>query len=171
MKCYHKHLDTEKLKTNLATTKELAQTHANIYKKQATELIHNTKEWATPKAQQTWEKTVKATAPHLTAAAHKGATILETTHKKLVEDYIPKIEALTKEETKMSNKTNKLRNLFLIFTGLVTAAVAGVLVWRRLQPVDDPWAEEYWEDFEEECGEDCECDKEETIEEVAETEK
>ena len=26
------------------------------------------------------------------------------------------------------------------------AAAAGYLVWRRTQPLDDPWAEEYWED-------------------------
>ncbi|GMA33100.1 hypothetical protein [Litorihabitans aurantiacus] len=30
--------------------------------------------------------------------------------------------------------------------GGAAAAAAGYLVWRRTQPLDDPWAEEYWED-------------------------
>lgn len=37
------------------------------------------------------------------------------------------------------------KTLGWIAAGAATAA-AGYLVWRRTQPLDDPWAEEYWED-------------------------
>ncbi|WP_311524787.1 hypothetical protein [uncultured Varibaculum sp.] len=51
-------------------------------------------------------------------------------------------ETLGKPKPKRGRKT-------LLF--LVLAAVAGCvgyLLYRRSQPVDDPWAEEYWEDVE-----------------------
>ena len=52
------------------------------------------------------------------------------------------VETFGKPEPKRGRKT-------LLF--LVLAAVAGgvgYLLYRRSQPVDDPWAEEYWEDVE-----------------------
>ncbi|QPK94157.1 hypothetical protein HCQ94_00070 [Actinomyces sp. zg-332] len=168
MTCCRKRIDKEKLKTNVANAKQLAQIHGQAYKEYAQDLFANGKEWATPRAEKAWKETVKFTAPRLSLAANKVAPVLENAHTKLVQDYIPRIDSLTKEET-MSNKTHKVRNIVLIFTGLVTAVVAGVLVWRRLQPVDDPWAEEYWEDFEEECGEDCDCAA--VADEVVESEK
>lgn len=35
---------------------------------------------------------------------------------------------------------------WVLVTGLL--AVAGYVLWQRSQPVEDPWAEEYWEDAE-----------------------
>lgn len=169
MLCCRKNVDTEKIKANLANAKELAQVHGQAYKEYAQDLIANGKEWAAPRAEKAWKETVKYTAPRLSLAANKVAPVLESAHTKLTQDYIPRIDSLTKETT-MSNKTHTVRNVVLIFTGLVTAAVAGILVWRRLQPVDDPWAEEYWDDFEEDCCEDCGCGEEE-LEEVVATEK
>lgn len=32
---------------------------------------------------------------------------------------------------------------------LLAAAVAGFVAWRRSQPIEDPWAEESWEDIDE----------------------
>lgn len=37
------------------------------------------------------------------------------------------------------------KGLFAVLIALV-AAVVGVVLWRRSQPVEDPWAEEYWND-------------------------
>lgn len=32
---------------------------------------------------------------------------------------------------------------------LVAGAAAGIVAWRRSQPIEDPWAEESWEDIDE----------------------
>lgn len=38
-----------------------------------------------------------------------------------------------------------------LWTALVAlVAVAGVVAWRRTRPVEDPWAEESWEDIDDE---------------------
>ena len=150
MTCCHKSIDREKIRENLANAKQIAQIQSQAYKEYAYDVLANGKEWATPRAERAWKETVRYTAPRLSLAANKVAPVLETAHTKLVQDYIPRIDSLTKEKT-MSNKTHTVRNVVLIFTGLVTAVVAGVLVWRRLQPVLDPCAEEYWEAFQQEC--------------------
>ncbi len=171
MTCCHTNIDKDKIIHNVKNAKRMAQEGVSICKEQASCIISQGEQWARPRAKKAWKKTVKALAPHVSTAANKLAPAMQNAHTKLVEEYIPKIDALAKEEKVMTNKSHKVRNVFLIFTGLVTAVVAGVLVWRRLQPIDDPWAEEYWEDFEDECDDECECPKSENNEEVMASEK
>lgn len=149
-----KHFDKEKYKANALTAAKLAQVHASVCKDKAVELVNNSKELATPYVKNAWEQTVKTTAPRVSQAARKVAPVLETAHTKLTEEYIPRIDSVAKETT--MKKSHPLRSLLLALAGLGAVAVAGVLVWRRLQPVDDPWAEEYWDDFEDEC--ECGCE-------------
>lgn len=52
-------------------------------------------------------------------------------------------KALSKAEPEKSGGGAK--TLGWVVVG-VAAAGAGYLLWRRSQPVDDPWAEEYWDD-------------------------
>ena len=54
-------------------------------------------------------------------------------------------KAAKKQQAAVAPKHTFARTLGWVLVG--TAIVgAGVLVWRRTQPVDDPWAEEYWDD-------------------------
>ena len=55
-------------------------------------------------------------------------------------------EALAEKVGKSSPKRGRKTFFFLILAAL--AGGIGYLLYRRSQPVDDPWAEEYWEDVE-----------------------
>lgn len=55
-------------------------------------------------------------------------------------------EALAEKVGKSSPKRGRKAFVFLILAAL--AGGIGYLLYRRSQPVDDPWAEEYWEDVE-----------------------
>ena len=53
----------------------------------------------------------------------------------------------------LTTPTTKVRKRrFLRVVGLValaaTAAGVGYVLWKRSQPIEDPWAEEYWADLE-----------------------
>lgn len=52
----------------------------------------------------------------------------------------------TEKFGKPAPKRGRKTLLFLVLAA--AAACAGYLLYRRSQPVDDPWAEEYWEDIE-----------------------
>lgn len=52
----------------------------------------------------------------------------------------------TEKFGKPAPKRGRKTLLFLVLAA--AAACAGYLLYRRSQPVDDPWAEEYWEDVE-----------------------
>src|SRR5699024_2263554 len=47
------------------------------------------------------------------------------------------------EQTKKKGGFRRALGWTLVGTAV---AGAGVLIWRRTKPVDDPWAEEYWDD-------------------------
>lgn len=108
-----------------------------------------------------------------TEVAGRGRHAASDTRKKMEKDYIPRLQralhdaaeaaktdkplsdrarevgkvtqvALT-EPTPVKKSKNTGNVLGWIVVGTV-AAGAGYLLWRRTQPVDDPWAEEYWDD-------------------------
>ena len=57
-------------------------------------------------------------------------------------------EATRKELTKPKKSKARSFGKFLGWTLLGTAAAGvGYLLWRRSQPIEDPWAEEYWADL------------------------
>lgn len=130
-------------------------------------------EWATPRAEQAWREGVKAAAPKIEAAADAVKPAVATAHERLVAEYLPKLvaaanaaadaaaEAATKAEARVDQRIDAIVAAAQQETRsskggagktvgwvLVGAAVAGggYLLWKRTKPIDDPWAEEYWDD-------------------------
>ncbi|WP_122819770.1 hypothetical protein [Varibaculum vaginae] len=71
--------------------------------------------------------------------------------KKYSEESLKEAAKQVKKQSteKFGNPTPKRGRKSLLFLVLAAAAAcAGYLLYRRSQPVDDPWAEEYWEDVE-----------------------
>lgn len=154
---------------------KLAKSLADQGKEWATPRLEAAIEWAGPRVEQAWRKSVKAAAPKVVDAAGKSRVAVDAAHEKIVEDVIPrvvaamedaakaakagatdvqskasaaltKVEKAAKEQEKAARGKNKLaRTLGWVLVGGAVAG-AGVLIWRRTQPVDDPWAEEYWDD-------------------------
>lgn len=132
-------------------------------------------DWAGPRVDKAWKAGVTATAPKLATAAGKSRDAVDVAHDKLVDDVLPKViqaledaakaaktsadsvqsqvQSTTKKAEKALKKQEKAakggstwgKTLGWVLVGSAVAG-AGVLIWRRTQPVDDPWAEEYWDD-------------------------
>lgn len=52
-----------------------------------------------------------------------------------------------KEVKKMSTKSTKKRKGLIFLVVSAIGAAVGYALWKRSQPLEDPWAEEYWEDI------------------------
>lgn len=131
-------------------------------------------DWAAPRVEQVWNKGVNATAPRVVDAADKSRDAVDAAHDRLVDDVIPRIikamedaaesakssadaahgrtvaaiaaaEKAAKKQQAAANSNKLAKTLGWVLVGTAIAG-AGVLIWRRTQPVDDPWAEEYWDD-------------------------
>ncbi|MEP7765358.1 hypothetical protein [Sanguibacter sp. 25GB23B1] len=50
-------------------------------------------EWVTPRFEQAWNETLKATAPRVEKAAEKAAPVIDSAHDKIVDDLLPKFVA------------------------------------------------------------------------------
>ncbi len=104
---------------------------------------------------------------------HKAGDALERFHEDVVTDYLPRITGAVEEaaartrgelarvsapsaeelaaiEKVARRKRRRRRCRKTAKWTLLAGATVGVayLVWRRSQPVEDPWAEEYWSDLE-----------------------
>ncbi|MDD9207209.1 hypothetical protein PU560_12140 [Georgenia sp. 10Sc9-8] len=137
----------------------------------ATPHVAAAKAWAGPRADKLWRDTVKAGAPKVEAAAERVRPAVDNARDRIVDDYLPRVsramhdaaEAAAKDGTvrgKASRAGRAAQKAMMEqpkkqHTGLKTvgwvlvgtaAAGTGYLLWRRSQPVDDPWAEEYWDD-------------------------
>lgn len=139
----------------------------------AAKLAHEGKTWVTdvaaPKVDKAVREGVKVAAPKVEAAAEKVRPAIDTAHDKLVDDYIPRLQKAMQDAAKAASKEDgltakasaagkatqdalskpprsrrALKTVGWVLVGTV-AAGTGYLLWRRTQPVDDPWAEEYWE--------------------------
>lgn len=125
-------------------------------------------DWAAPKANKAWKSTVKATAPQIEKATAKVRPVVDDAYDKVSGDYLPRVQKAAHDayvaamkESKLGKKPGKAgkaakgalttptkrrtgRKIFL-WTA-IGSAVAGVgyVLWRKSQPVEDPWAEEYW---------------------------
>jgi hypothetical protein len=140
------------------------------------------REWASPKVEHAWREGVKVAAPKVESAASAAKPAVEGAHDKIVEEYLPKLvaavnaaaaaaaSAADKVEERVDKRldaiagaahrvtappvkvTHPVRNT--VGWVLVGAAVAGggYLLWKRTKPIDDPWAEEYWDDVAEVGG-------------------
>ncbi|UNX54975.1 hypothetical protein MF406_01410 [Georgenia sp. TF02-10] len=127
--------------------------------------------WAAPRVDKAWRDTVKVAAPKVEAAADKVRPAVDNAYERVVEDYLPRVQKAMHDaaeaaagETSGSAKADKAMKAArkalaeppkkshgvakTVGWALVGTAAAGTgyLLWRRTQPVDDPWAEEYWED-------------------------
>lgn len=134
--------------------------------------VHDAVEDLKSGAQSARKQTVKFAAPKIEAATDAIKPKLDTAYESIVEDYLPRIQAamhdaaaaaegkgsLDKKAKKAGKAAKKAlttsqkksgvgRTLGWILVGTL-AAGAGYLLWRRTQPIEDPWAEEYWNDDE-----------------------
>lgn len=108
-------------------------------------------------------------------AAARAGVYLDNVYDKVVEDYLPRINKAVADAAQAAQSDEELstrlraaadastralaapaakaprrhraRTTF-VWTALSLALVgAGYLLWKRSQPVEDPWAEEYWSDL------------------------
>lgn len=139
----------------------------------AQELAGKTRDWAAPRAEQAWKETVKVAAPKIEAASEAVRPRLDAAHEKVVSDYLPRVQKAMQEAAEAAQADGSLRDRaekvasatsqalteptkkghpVLKGFGLTALAAlvgaAGYVLWRRSQPIEDPWAEEYWADLE-----------------------
>lgn len=114
------------------------------------------KDYVAPKVEEISKKVSEEVTPRV-----------EEISRKVSEEFIPKVNDAAQVVREQfadvaAESTVKLQKMGVIAApkpkksrkGLVallvaaTIAVVGVVLWRRAQPVEDPWAEEYWEDIE-----------------------
>ena len=109
-------------------------------------------------------------------AAAAALPYIDTAHDKVVDDYLPRINKAVSEagaaatsDADLAERARAVREAsakalatptapvakkhrtakVLGWTALgVSAAGVGYLLWKRSQPIEDPWAEEYWADLE-----------------------
>lgn len=128
-------------------------------------------DWAGPRVDKAWKRTVAVTAPKVEEATERVRPAVDDAYERLTEDYLPRVQkamhdaaqaasggngisqkagkagAAAKEALSKPPKKSRgvAKTLGWVVVGTV-AAGAGYLLWRRSQPLDDPWAEEYWND-------------------------
>lgn len=167
-------IDAEKVRRQAAELGHVIGEQAGKAGEAAASFAEQGKVWATdvaaPKIDKAWRDGVKVAAPKIEAAAEKARPAVDTARDKLVDDYIPRLQqamhdaaaaaagedsikdkagkagkAAQKALTKKPKSRRGAKTVGWILVG-TAAAGTGYLLWRRTQPVDDPWAEEYWED-------------------------
>ncbi|MBV7363120.1 hypothetical protein KRX54_01550 [Actinomycetaceae bacterium TAE3-ERU4] len=160
-----KSVDTDALTENLSS-------FASQVSDKATELAGQTRDWAAPQLEKAWRETVKVAAPKIEAASEAVRPRVDAAHEKLVEDYLPRVQramadaaaaaqsdaplrtraekvasATTKALSEPTKKSRPILKTLLLSLGVAACSAVGYVLWRRSQPVEDPWAEEYWADL------------------------
>src|SRR5690625_7286916 len=167
-------VDAEKVRQQAIDLGHVLSEQAGKAGEMAASLAEQGKVWATgvaaPALDKAWRDGVKVAAPKLEAYAEKARPAGDSARDKLADDYLPRVpkavntaaEAAAKESNKKGKavkagkaaqkalaakpkKRGAGKTLGWVLVG-TAAAGTGYLLWRRTQPVDDPWAEEYWED-------------------------
>ena len=137
---------------------------------QGKDLAHQGKEWAAPRVEHAAERI----RPVAAEAAARAAEVKDKT----VNEYLPKAKRVARAAAQAARETDgdiktrahaiqesaaralaepkpkkrrlrKLTGTLALIGGTVGAAY---LLWKRSQPVEDPWAEAYWEDVTEETA-------------------
>ena len=118
---------------------------------QGKDLAHQGKEWAAPRVEHAAERI----RPVAAEAAARAAEVKDKT----VNEYLPKAKRVARaaaqaaralaEPKPKKRRLRKLTGTLALIGGTVGAAY---LLWKRSQPVEDPWAEAYWEDVTEETA-------------------
>lgn len=166
-------IDAEKIRKQATDLSQLVGAQAKEAGEKASVLAGQGKTWAQdvaiPALDKAWRDGVKAAAPKVEAVADRARPAVDQARDKIVDDYIPRLQRAMQEAAEAAAgegtvaekasraskaakkaamaKPKKKRGKALgwILVGTV-AAGTGYLLWRRSQPVDDPWAEEYWDD-------------------------
>ncbi len=167
-------VDAEKVRQQAVDLGHVLSEQAGKASEIAVSLAEQGKVWATdvagPKLDKAWRDGVKVAAPKIEAYAEKARPAVDGARDKLVDDYLPRVQkamhdaaeaasgkgtvttkaskagkAAQKALTTKPKKRRGAKTFGWIIVG-TAAAGTGYLLWRRTQPVDDPWAEEYWED-------------------------
>lgn len=172
------HIDQDELLKRAGDLKDVVSDQAGKAFDVATELTKTGVKAATPKVMKALNVTVKTATPIVDAATESAANltkktgvVLDKVHQDMVKDYLPRLNHAVEEAALHAGAhipgvevvpvvvapvevaTPKLRKRKCrkgLKWGLVAASAAGVayLMWRRSQPIEDPWAEEYWTDLE-----------------------
>ncbi|PYF97759.1 hypothetical protein SAMN05216184_11423 [Georgenia satyanarayanai] len=167
-------VDTDKVRQQAVELGHVLGEQAGKAGELAASLAGQGRDWATdvaaPKIDKALRDGVKVAAPKIEAAAEKARPVVDTTRDRIVDDYLPRVQramhdaaeaaggkgTVSERATKASKAAQKAmttkpkkggagKKVGWILVG-TAAAGTGYLLWRRTQPVDDPWAEEYWED-------------------------
>ncbi len=165
MTCCRKKIDAAQVRQEASELAEVLVEHAE-----------RAAEWASPRLAKAREEAVRAAKE----AQVKAQPVVDEARTRLVEDYIPRaqrVAAASQEaaaaegtlseraqrvavaaknaalEVPVKKKSHKVLKTLGWLTVAGAAGCAAYVLWRRSQPVEDPWAEEYWEDSEESLGE------------------
>ena len=151
--------DAEKLRATSEQLRDAAAVYAGKVAVRAADLANQGVDWAAPRAQAVLTNAIEPATP---ARGH------------LVDDYLPRASRAVNEASAaltargslsdrarraseasaaaLATPTPKRRKCRVLrafgLTALVGAvAGAGYILWKRSQPIEDPWAEEYWADL------------------------
>ena len=158
--------DAEKLRASSQQLRDAAAIYAGKVAVRAADLAGQGVDWAAPRAQAALNSAIEHATPAIEnaaaraqAAAAQAGPAIENAREHLVDDYLPRgslserarraSEASAVALTTPTRKRRKCRALRAFgLTALVGAvAGAGYILWKRSQPIEDPWAEEYWADL------------------------
>lgn len=166
------HIDQEDLMKRAGELKDAVAVGAIKALDTASDLTRSGVETAKPKVLHAAKETIKMATPMLDSAGAQAVKLTESAteklgrfHQDMLDDYLPRINQAVedaaakasgvpmKAETtiaaveKQPKKRHRGRK-FVKWT-LIGAGIAGIgyLLWRRSQPIEDPWAEEYWSDL------------------------
>ena len=166
--------DADKLRASSQQLRDAAAIYAGKVAVRAADLASQGVDWAAPRAQAALNSAIEHAAARAQAAAAQAVPAIENARGHLVDDYLPRAslavnqagaalsargslserarrasEASAAALTTPTRKRRKCRALRAFgLTALVGAvAGAGYILWKRSQPIEDPWAEEYWADL------------------------
>lgn len=140
---------------------EKATTEANVYAHKAGK-----------QAKQYADQGAKWASPHIESASRKAQELTETAVDRWEHDVRPRVQAAADAAREEAGKDSSLKDKAVAVSGatskalqtpppapkkksrkfgwlVVGAATAGIgyFIWKRNQPIEDPWAEAYWEDI------------------------
>ena len=129
-------------------------------------------DWTSPRVQKAWADAYRTANPHIEKAAGKALPVVDTAHERFVSEILPKfMAAMTAAAAATAANADKAREaasaklsdlahveppepeksphtaakVVWVVLG-VAAAGAAAAAWQRSRPIEDPWAEQPWDD-------------------------